>query len=269
MEKRTQKQIIIAIIFFVILILLGFFIYEVARPKPSCFDNIKNQDETDIDCGGKYCNPCEAPLKEIQTLEQDIIYAQEDYYDIGIKIWNPNLNYGSGQIPYNLKYYDDSNNLIGQRLGATYILPNQQKYILEIKIQSLSPIANAELTFEKAKWQEFKNYQRPELVIKDQIYEITEDGFVRTKGAVINRSNFDFSKVWVNIVLFDSQGKALGLGTTEINALTAGQQRECPYIWPYQISDQIYSVAMEAETNIFDSDNFMERYSIPGKFKEF
>ncbi|EDM77682.1 putative lipoprotein [Plesiocystis pacifica SIR-1] len=35
---------------------------EMAEPDPTCEDGVKNQDETDIDCGGGTCSPCEDGL---------------------------------------------------------------------------------------------------------------------------------------------------------------------------------------------------------------
>jgi len=38
------------------------------EPAPTCRDNIKNQGETDVDCGGPSCQPCIAPPPELDFL---------------------------------------------------------------------------------------------------------------------------------------------------------------------------------------------------------
>ena len=69
---RLAKQIIIAIIFFLILAGFGFLVYWNILPNPSCFDNIQNQNEEGIDCGGP-CQSCEAAaLKNLEIIWGDV-----------------------------------------------------------------------------------------------------------------------------------------------------------------------------------------------------
>src|SRR3989339_2149743 len=150
---RLAKQIIIAIIFFLILAAFGFLVYWNILPNPSCFDNIQNQNEEGIDCGGP-CQSCEAAaLKNLEIIWVKSLYVKDNFYDLAARIKNPNQNYGSGRIVYHFKLYDSNNNLINEREGADYILPNQNKYLIVSKVESPRPIEKIELLFDQFEWQ--------------------------------------------------------------------------------------------------------------------
>jgi hypothetical protein len=272
MQHRTVKQLIIALIFFLILSGLGFLIYWATRSAPSCFDGIQNQEEEGIDCGGP-CQSCElATLKDLEILWTKAIHVKDNFYDLGAQIKNHNQNYGSGQIPYYFRFYDSQGNLIGQRAGLTYILPRQTKYLIVTKIESSRPISRTELLFGQINWQKLQDYQPLQLVISQKRYfplESDQPGFSQVSGVVINKTAFDFDQIDIDILLFNSEHQLVGLNTTEVKTLLSNQERHFVATWFEPIEDQIVSVEVEAETNVFDSANYMKRYGAPEQFKEY
>lgn len=271
MLRQTKKQLVIAIIFFLILSGLVFLIYWFSQPGPSCFDGFQNQGEEGIDCGGP-CLPCEmAALKNIEVLWTEVIKTKDNFYDVGAQIKNPNQNYGAGELPYSFKFYDVNNNFITEQQGLTYILPNQTKYLIETKIESTYQIVKTELSFGQIQWQKLRDYQPPQLMIRQKEYHLLEKqpGFSQASGIVVNKSNFDFERVDIDCLLFNSVHQLLGLNTTEIWTLLAGQERHFVATWFEPIGGQAVSVEMEAETNVFDSSNYMKRYGMPEKFMEY
>ena len=253
MSKRITKQIIIALIFFLILFGIGFWVYSSGiKPKPSCIDNIKNQGEDDIDCGGP-CSSCElVNTKKIEVLSLKVIPAQGNFYDLAAEVKNPNQNYGSGQVPYRFELYDAQDNLIIEYSDSTYILPNQTKYILKIKAESNKPVKQVKLFFGQIKWEKQKDYQPPQLGLQQKEYRLLGDeepGFAQVRAILINKTNFDFDKIDIDILLFDSYNRLLAINTNEIRTLLAGQERDFFATWFNQINGQVTSVEIEAETN--------------------
>jgi len=273
MTRRTTKQIIIALIFSLILFGLGFLIYSLSRPAPTCSDGILNQGEEETDCGGP-CLSCELlRIKEIEILSTEVILNQNDFYDLVFQIKNPNQNYGSGKVSYQFKIYDSSSNLITQYSDQTYILPNQTKYLVQTKIKIPRSFSKVELSFDDVKWQKLTDYQAPQLVVQQKEYRLLgseEPGFSQTRGVLVNKSSFDFEKIGVDILLFDSFNRLIGLNMTEIRTLLTGQERDFFATWFNQIDDQVVYVEMEAETNVFDPDNYLSGgQRIPEKFQEY
>ncbi len=272
MSRRRNKQIIIALVFFLILSVVGFLIYYFSQPAPTCDDNIQNQGEEEVDCGGP-CSACE--LVHIKALEVEwvkVVSGQDNFYDLAAQIKNPNQNYGSGQISYQFELYDNQDNLIIKYPGETFILPNQTKYLLKIKAESGEPIKRVNLSFGQIKWHKPKDYQFPQLVVQQKEYHLLdsqEAGFAQVRAILINKASFDFNKTDIDILLFDSNYHLLALNTNEIRILLSGQEREFFSTWFSPIFGQVSFIEIEAETNIFDLDNFLSGGREKEKFQEY
>ncbi|OGZ35853.1 MAG: hypothetical protein A3A94_01735 [Candidatus Portnoybacteria bacterium RIFCSPLOWO2_01_FULL_43_11] len=269
---RIIKQLIILLIFLSILSGIGFLIYWFNRPLPTCSDGIQNQEEEGVDCGGP-CQSCEiSALKPLEVSETRALRVKDNFYDLAARIKNPNQNYGSGRIVYHFKLYDSNNNLINEREGADYILPNQNKYLIVSKVESPRPIEKIELLFDQFEWQKLQDYQPPQLVVTRKEYSPSkpdEPGFSRATGLVINKTNFDFERIDVDILLLNSNRQIVGLNTTEIQTLLSNQERHFIAAWFEPIEDNIVSMEVEVETNLFDSDNYMKRHGAPEDFKDY
>ena len=273
MTKRNIKQIIIALIFFSILFGFGFLIYSISiKPDPSCSDYVKNQGEEEIDCGGP-CLPCElVHINDMEILSIKVIPARDNFYDLVAEIKNPNQNYGSGNISYKFELYDTQDNLVSEYPGSTYILPNQTKYILKIKAESDRPVKQIKFSFVDVEWEKLEDYQPPQLGVQQKEYRLLADeesGFAQVRAILINKTNFDFDKIDIDILLFNSSDRLLAINTNEIRTFLAGEERDFISTWFNQINGQVVSFEIEAETNIFDLDNYLSRTRDIEKFQEY
>lgn len=273
MTRRTTKQIIIASVFFLVLFGIGFWIYLLSRPAPTCSDGIQNQGEEEVDCGGP-CLSCELRrIEEIEVLSVKAVLNQNNFYDLVAQIKNPNQNYGSGIVSYQFEVYDSSGGLITKHSDLTYILPNQTKYLIQTKIEIPRSFSRVEISFGNVQWQKLTDYESPQLIVQEKEYRLLgsgESGFSQARGVLTNRSNFDFEKIDVDVLLFDSFNRLVGLNTTEIRTLLTGQERDFFATWFNQIDAQINSVKIEAETNVFNPDNYLSSgQRMPEKFQEY
>lgn len=262
MTKRLKKQLIVASIFLLFVVGAGFLVYYSFRPAPTCSDGVQNQGEEGIDCGGP-CSSCElSELNEIEVLWTKALSVQDNFYDLAAQIKNPNQNYGSGHLPYQFEIYDSANNLIGRFSGQTFILPNQTKYLVRTRIESERPIKRVGLFFDKEiNWQKLEDIQPFQLSVEKKEYRLLseqEPGFSQARALVVNRTNFDFDKIEIDVLLFDDSRNLLAVNTSEIRTLLAGQERDFVSTWFNRIEGgQVVFVGIEAETNVFDPSNFL------------
>ena len=272
MNRRITKQIIITLIIFLVLSIIVFLVHYFQRPKLTCFDGIRNQNEEEVDCGGP-CLPCElVHIKEIEVISTEVIFNQGNFYDIFAQINNPNQNYGGKQVPYEFELYNSKNDFVVRHTGLTFILPGQTKYLIQSKIESVKPISAVNLSFGKIEWEKLENEQAIDLVIQQKEYRLLGDdepGFSQARGVLINKTNFDFEKINIDILLFDASYQLIGLGATEIKTLLAGEERDFVAVWFNQINSQVAFVEMEAETNLFDYDNYIPAGGEKEKFQEY
>lgn len=270
--NRLIKQIVIALIFFLILAGIGYLIYYSNRTVPSCDDGILNQSEERIDCGGS-CVPCQLiDIEDIEILLVKAIPTQDNFYDLIVQIRNPNQNYGSERVPYKFQIYDLENNLTLEFSGLTFILPNQSKYLIETKVEFSILTPGIEFSLGEVEWKKLKDYQPPQLVVQQKEYRLLGDnqpGFSQVRGVLINRSNFGFEMINIDVLLLDSSQNILAVNVTEIRTLLAGQERDFFITWPREIQGQVVSVEIEAETDIFDSNNYLSPGGEPGRFQEY
>lgn len=266
---RIKKRVIILIGFMVITGLFGGLVYFVVRNPVSCFDNIRNQDEAGIDCGGACEKQCEKKPEDVEVVFTKIISTLPKKYNVVLKFLNPNEIYGVKKADYVIKFSSESR-LIAEKRGSFYALPGSTKIVVLNALDIDFEPDNIDVSVENIDWIKLQNYQTaPQIVIKNQFYHelINQTAFSEAKGAAVNRSDFDFDRININILLFDSNKEIIDATFTEIRALLSGEERGFLVNWFYSIRNPV-SIEMEADINVFESDNFMKRYGSPEKFQE-
>ncbi|MGB9680845.1 MAG: peptidoglycan-binding domain-containing protein [Minisyncoccia bacterium] len=130
MEKRLFKQIIIASVLGIFTLLIGFIFYFKNKPAPTCSDNIKNQREEDVDCGGP-CIPCDLKNNPPLVIQEKpyFILSDTNKIDIVFKILNKSNQWGVKYFSYKINLYGD-NNQTQTLLKNDFVLPLELKTII-------------------------------------------------------------------------------------------------------------------------------------------
>lgn len=266
MEKlqRNHKRAIIIFVYLIIFFLLGWMVYSWIKPAPTCEDGKKNQNETGIDCGG-VCGACK---ETYQT--QDLIVKEKSFvafgtgmYDVMARISNPNNQLGSSDFSYEFILKDANGNVLVRRSGKSFILPVESKYIIETNLESKEVPASVDVLVGSPKWEEFFGYEKPELNIYSKQYNLISSGigYSEAKGLLRNESSFDFEKIKVNVVLRDENGTPVAFNSTEMKTIKAGEERDFRLFWPINFPGSVKDAPeMEAEADVFDSQNFIKSY---------
>jgi len=139
MPERFIKKFIYSILTFVVIFFIGFLIFKIVEPNPSCFDRKLNNGESGIDCGGP-CQSCE--IQKLTMLEYGSNAAgflQNNNYFIYTKVTNINDNWGAKEFEYVFYFVKNveekgktKEKVVKQIENTSYILPNQVKYIVEM-----------------------------------------------------------------------------------------------------------------------------------------
>lgn len=275
MTYQQRKQIIVVVIVVSVLALIGTGIYfKYIRHQPTCFDDIQNQKEEGIDCGGP-CLSCERlTIKDIKTEWMNFLLLKDNRYDLAARLNNPNPNFGLSSFEYTFKLYDKSGNLIKEQKGINFILPGQTKYLIEGNVSVTQEVDKIELVLEKpakAEWQKLKDYQAPNIYVIDRQFRYLDErtGASLASGLIKNDSPYDFESIIVAVILFDEERKTIGVNKTEVRTVRAGEERYFSAPWFTSIKEEVRSLEMQAETNLLSDENFMRRYGVPEKFQEY
>lgn len=280
MDYRRKKQIIIASLLALVLILLAVGAYfKWFYQAPTCFDNKQNQNEEGVDCGGPCAMSCELlTVKNLQVEWAKAVFLKDGRYDLVAKVDNINPNYGLGRFNYSFKLFNDKKQLLVEKQGSNFILPNQKKYIIETNVASGSKPDSVELVIEdalKTDWRRLANgFEEPNIYVHDKQFKYLEsqpaqNGAAQASGIIKNGSNFDFDKITVSIVLFNEKKDIIGVNKTEAYTIPAGEERYFSALWFSPLSGDVKSADMLADTNLFSDSNFMKRYGAPEKFQQY
>ncbi len=260
MDGRTQKQLIIGVIFALILSGIGYGIYSSLVPKATCFDGIQNGKEEGIDCGilacGKACEPAIMPLNIISS---KFLKTPQGDYDFVAQISNPNVSYGASGIEYNL----------GSVSGSSYILPGQTKWLVLTALRIPNGVEGIQLAIKNAQWEKLDIPNNTvNFILRRKDYRPAQKG-TQLDAVLYNDSNFDFDKVNVAVILFDDADNIVGVNNTDIRTFVSKSERGFNVAWPFVLSGNVARQDVETTTNLFENSNFIKNYGSQQKFQKF
>jgi hypothetical protein len=269
MMNRGIKRFTIIGIYLLIFGVFGALTYYILEPDPTCTDGKKNQSEERVDCGG-VCSPCEAIIdaQELKVDEKYFVYGNKNQYDVMAAVTNPNNKYGAVKFEYKFQLLDQAGAVLAERSGTNFILPDESKFIIELNLYSSINPYTTSFEIKDIQWDEFLEYEEPKLSIYEKNYSEESEKNVTT-GLLRNESYFDFNTIEINIVLRDASGKPVALGKNEMRTINSQEERDFKLIWPYKFSENITTVDIKAEANVFDSDNFIKKYLPSRQFQNY
>lgn len=265
-SQRIKKRSIIFIVYIGLILAIAWAWAWLFRPAPTCFDQIKNQNETQVDCGG-VCGLCQVTYKapnEIEIKSTKLVYGGVNAYDVMAQIFNPNAEDGASNFDYTFELKDDQGRVIATRSGQGFILPGETKYILETQLESETIPKSIVLQLSNPTWKHFVGgYQeKPTLNVYSKHYSRITDGvgFGVATGLMVNESPFDFVNVKIKVLLFDSTDKPIAVNSTEVQTVLAGEGRDFRLMWPTAFPGEVARMETEAEADVYHSDNFVKKY---------
>lgn len=272
--SRRNKQYVIAGVYFVLAVLLSTVIYYAFIKAPeTCFDSRQNQDESGVDCGGVCAAVCQEIIvgEDVVAKETAFVPGGENRYDALIKVYNPNDEIGASSFAYTAVLKDSSGTVLSTRSGKSYILPQENKYILELNLETTGVPASVSFEIRDVEWTRFSGYQaKPTINVYQKRYgEISSGvGFGEAYGLLSNESPYDFRSITVKVILRDDIGNPLAFNMTEMRTVQASEERDFRLVWPSAFPGTVAKVEMEVDADVYHSDNFIRQYLPGGKFQE-
>jgi len=233
---RFLKQFIYGSIYLLIIGILGLGIYNnYFVTTPSCSDNIQNQQESEIDCGGPHCLPCE--LKNL-TLRID----KPTFFDAGqlkttavVKIADPSFDYGSSNFNYEFQVINKLGGAMATRpglSGTSYISAGESKYLIAPAID-IDPRDVGRVII---------NIQKPDWVLKENLpHYFLSFGSLKlsinnkspqVSGILKNDSASTYNAISVIGVLFDKSKNPISASTTKLNNIQTFSETPFTIFYP-------------------------------------
>ena len=204
--------------------ILGFFVlfaFRSATKAPAtCFDNIQNQNETGIDCGGS-CTPCD--IKNLIPLDEAVpsrIFSLASGKAFALfKVENQNTTYHAMPFSYTVNVLDLNGINVESWTGSDYLFAGESRYILETRITPPArSIGSVSIQMSDPVWRSVNDFVPPSLTLSDIKTDVGSN-WIRVNGVVKNGSSFSANNVKLVAILHSKSGAELFASQTTLTSV--------------------------------------------------
>ncbi len=228
---RSFKQVAYGGFYLAFFIMIFFGLRGIIRQAPStCTDNIQNQGETEVDCGGSFCQSCE--IKRLLPIQFSPVVLLPGAADAGttalVEIRNKNPRFGIPKFSYAIRFYGTSTEPLYEETDSVAIYPSEVKYRLIVNapvdinaITRTVATATAEIA-----WRSVEEFSRPKLTpraVKLEYSQQSRRGAVT--GYIKNDNPFAIHRVTINALIPNANGSLAAASKTFVQDLVVGEER--------------------------------------------
>ncbi len=234
MSWQFKRQLLFLGLFALFLLAIAGSLYYASRPAPSCFDKIKNQDETGVDCGGSQCAVCldENP-KDLIVLWTRFFEVRPGVYDVAALVENPNVLSGVKSLPYQFKLMDADNSTIVSRKANAYVLADERFLIFEpgLVVGGVQKPKRVTFDIKDFEWVPSRHQDPPlRIVHTERMFEGDRPRFTLT---LKNETIFDVKGIDVSAVVSDTEGNAVAVAASRVDKVADSAEEEVVFTWPF------------------------------------
>ena len=203
-------------------------------PPASCVDNIQNQDEEEVDCGGPNCASCAIRHLSAIAVQSVSVVPTAGKASVIVKLANPNPTYGASPFSYEINFYDRAHEKIFAVSKESVLYPAEQKTIVEagtdLPIERV--FGNPEVVIKNPAWKPAEELKRPNIQTRDVSTAIGGDGRITVTGLFVNTNPFGFSRIEIAAGAETAEGTIVGISETVIHDIVPFEQRAFTVIIP-------------------------------------
>jgi uncharacterized protein YcfL len=209
---------------------------------PTCFDGIKNGDETGVDCGGSCQRLCQSAFLAPSVSWTRIEQVAPSLYNIATYIVNPNNKAVALNVPYYVIVYDKDGVEITEYDG-TVILPPQRNTLAFNGAVSMGKRIPAKALFEFSSAPNWISAADPLYAITVGKKSFSEDSSGASLSVTLNNTSAQLiNRTDVYAVLYDKDGNAIGFSKTILDGIPAYGSATAPFTWPASFNGAVISI---------------------------
>lgn len=228
--KRQLTYLLIPLVLVLGLFVFIFFKYFYA--SPTCFDGIKNGDETGRDCGGSCQLLCTADSLEPIVYWSESFLVSDSVWNASAYVENPNISSEVRSATYAFRLYDDSNKLITTVEGETYIPKNKKFLVFYSGINTGGKnVKRTEFEFTGPLTWLSLSRQEPEFKVTHGAIE-REATSPLISGVIENTGASPSGPVELSVIVYDGRGNAIGASRTYTDSVPVREKAVFGFTWP-------------------------------------
>lgn len=228
--KRQLVYLLIPLI--LVLGLFSFIFFRYIYTAPTCFDGIKNGDETGRDCGGSCQLLCTADsLPPIVYWSESFLVA-DSVWNASAYVENPNIASEARQVGYIFYLYDEKNTLITSVEGETIIPKNKKFLVFYPSIDTGGRVVRrTEFEFTGPITWVVPSTTEPEMKITHGAIQ-RESTSPLISGTIENTGAVPTGKVELSVIVYDGRGNAIGTSRTYTDSIPVRESAVFGFTWP-------------------------------------
>ncbi|MBI3632460.1 MAG: hypothetical protein HY225_03360 [Candidatus Vogelbacteria bacterium] len=230
----VRRRLIYLLIVFLFFAVIFYSIYWIFLWHPaSCSDNIQNQGELGVDCGGPCSRVCAVEVSPLIKDWARTFKVEGGKYDVAALIENPNFNLGLKKLDYKFTLFDSENVPITDKSGSVFVNARDKFVIFETGLDTGKRIplkAIVEFSQDLTWTRVDPKANKPPIIVQNQV--LTNGQMPRLVAELINDSVFDLSDIIITAVIYDSDNNAVAVSQTFVNGIQKGRSSDIFFTWP-------------------------------------
>lgn len=183
----------------------------------------------------------------------------ETSYDVLVQLNNSDPEWGISRLKYKIILKDKFDKIVGERERISFILPGQEKSIIEVGIATDRVVQSSEVEVELQEIQKLQQDIDFNIEIDKSSFSIADDKSL-VEGTLFNNTPFSFDRVDIAVILFDKNDNVIGLNYTNIGSFVTKTRRSFVAQWPDIVLSGVDKIYIEPSVNVYQSGSFMNTY---------
>jgi len=210
---------------------------------PSCVDNIQNQEEQGVDCGGSCPYLCTALEEEPSVRFTTALAGAPGRTDIIAYVDNKNAHAAARNVPYDIKLYGADHQLV-QNVTGTIDLPAGAS--VPVFVPGVSSgnqqVSEAFLTIDPTNvhWYATEDTRTVPSVGSPVLFGTTEAP--RIRATLTNPSTTPLRNVRTLILVYNLKGNVMAASQTIVATIPSQSSADAVFTWNQPFSDSVSSI---------------------------
>lgn len=242
---RILKQFFYAIMFISIVSAIGFVVYEkYTYEAPTCFDNIKNQDEKEADCGGP-CVDCAIKGAYLSAPNVRFIDSGGDQVTIISEVINPIIR--GAFFVYKIDVIGKFGGILTSIEGASFVRRMNSRYIVLPGV-NIHPndVREGVIEISEILWEPETKADTP-VIETTGIQTVFFDGGLKVTGNLRNLTDGIITRIRITALLVDRSGEIISASVVSRNSLKVTETAPFTIFFP-EIDEELIE---EIEVKVF------------------
>lgn len=235
MSTRLAKQVIYGTLYLLIAVGIFYAIYaRYIRVAPSCFDNVQNQNEEGVDCGGVCAKTCTFQLENITVGDFKTFTSSPGKRTFLARVENQNTGFGAKSFRYEFDIYDASGTAILSFPGQSFIYDSEVKYLVLANVAVPAVMDHAGLVITDHDWVPaaemgiVPRFGNPLTITGDTVTSST----VTVTGIITDDDISSFNDILIVAIFYSESGFPVGASQAQLDKIAPHETKSFSVSYP-------------------------------------